>query len=242
MSQPSNNDQRVPLRLLVIGAHPADVFDQSGGTMAHHVRRGDWVGAVVLTHGARVHDKVIADEMFRDRQVPEAQELTALLADRADNKAQEVRRACEALGVSAENLYFLGVDDAVLLVEDSLVRRVARMIRKLRPNIIITHFPLEDGGVASPHATTGRIVMHALPLAASVDPGDQTQPHKVAQVFYFGIGAAPVRAHLWGGDGRVHERHVHQHHRRDRVEGRCPGRDGQPGLQRGLCPQADRSQ
>ena len=52
------------LRLLSIGAHPADIFDQSGGTMAHHVARGDWVGCVVLTHGARVHDKVISDEMF----------------------------------------------------------------------------------------------------------------------------------------------------------------------------------
>ena len=33
------------LRLLSIGAHPADIFDQSGGVMAHHVRRGDWVGS-----------------------------------------------------------------------------------------------------------------------------------------------------------------------------------------------------
>ena len=51
------------LRLLSVGAHPADIFDQSGGTMAHHVQRGDWVGCVVLTHGARVHDKVISDDM-----------------------------------------------------------------------------------------------------------------------------------------------------------------------------------
>ena len=52
------------LRLLSIGAHPADIFDQSGGTMAHHIARGDWVGCVVLTHGARVHDKVISNDMF----------------------------------------------------------------------------------------------------------------------------------------------------------------------------------
>jgi LmbE family N-acetylglucosaminyl deacetylase len=30
-----------PLRIVSIGAHPADVFDQSGGTMAHHTARGD---------------------------------------------------------------------------------------------------------------------------------------------------------------------------------------------------------
>ena len=44
------------LRLLSIGAHPADIFDQSGGTMAHHADRDDYVGCAVLTHGARVHD------------------------------------------------------------------------------------------------------------------------------------------------------------------------------------------
>ena len=49
------------LILLVIGAHPADIFDQSGGTMAHHARRGDRVACCVLTHGARVHDAVISD-------------------------------------------------------------------------------------------------------------------------------------------------------------------------------------
>jgi len=40
------NDQ--PLRLLVIGAHPADIFDQSGGTMAHHAARGGYTNDVFI--------------------------------------------------------------------------------------------------------------------------------------------------------------------------------------------------
>ena len=87
------------LRLLSIGAHPADIFDQSGGTMAHHVARGDWVGCVVLTHGARVHDKVLSDEMFHSDEVPEGEALESLMQERADVKADEVRRACGILGV-----------------------------------------------------------------------------------------------------------------------------------------------
>ena len=59
-----------PLRILSVGAHPADIFDQSGGTMAHHVERGDYVGCVVLTHGARVHDAVVSEEMFHKDEVP----------------------------------------------------------------------------------------------------------------------------------------------------------------------------
>ena len=127
------------LRLLSIGAHPADIFDQSGGTMAHHVARGDWVGCVVLTHGARVHDKLLSDEMFHSDEVPEGEALESLMQERADVKADEVRRACGILGV--EDLHFFGADDAVLLVGEAIVRRLARLLRELKPDVVLTHFP-----------------------------------------------------------------------------------------------------
>src|SRR3954452_10016456 len=130
-----------PLRLLSIGAHPADIFDQSGGTMAHHVARGDWVGCVVLTHGARVHDQVISDSMYHRTEIPDAPELTRLMLERADVKGEEVRAACGILGV--ENIVFFGADDAVLLVTEEIVRRLARTLRELRPDVILTHFPRE---------------------------------------------------------------------------------------------------
>ncbi len=188
-----------PITLLNIGAHPADVFDQSGGTMAHHVARGDRVAAAILTHGARVHDAVISDEMFRRDQVPDSEELSALMQERAHNKAQEVRRACQALGF--DELYFLGLDDAVLLVTEEAVRQLAKLIRQVRPTIVLTHFPWEGNGVTNPHAIGGQIALHAMQLASNVDPGDTNPPHKVAQVFFFGTGAASVRRDLWGARG-----------------------------------------
>jgi len=187
------------LRLLSIGAHPADIFDQSGGTMAHHVARGDWVGCVVLTHGARVHDKVISDDMFHREEVPQSDELEALMAERADIKAEEVRRACAILGV--EDLYFFGADDAVLLVTEELVRRLAQLLRELKPDIVLTHFPREGDGLTNPHALCGQIAMYAMSLAGGVDPGDSRPPHKVAQVFYFGTGAAAVPRSVWDSEG-----------------------------------------
>src|ERR1043166_5741642 len=177
-----------PLRLLSIGAHPADIFDQAGGTMAHHVSRGDWVGCCVLTHGARIHDKVIADDMFHRRRIPAKHRLGRMMARRADVKAAEVRRACARLGV--KQIYFFGADDAVLLPNDEVVRRLARLLRQLRPDIILTHFPNEDGGLWSPHAATGHIVMLATELARAVDPGARRPPHRVAQTFFWGQGAA----------------------------------------------------
>jgi 4-oxalomesaconate hydratase len=188
-----------PLRLLVIGAHPADIFDQSGGTMAHHVARGDWVGCIVLTHGARVHDRVISDEMFHRKEIPKDEELRRMMAERSDVKAKEVIKACEIIGV--RDVEFLGADDAVLLPTEENVRQVARLIRRQKPDIVITHFPKEAGAVGNPHALAGQIVMLALSLASAVDPGDLNPPHKVAQVFFFGNGAAGVRASVWSSEG-----------------------------------------
>ncbi len=187
------------LRILSVGAHPADIFDQSGGTMAHHAARGDYVGCVVLTHGARVHDKVISDEMHHRSEVPEADELQSLMAERSDVKAEEARQACHLLGV--EDVYFFGADDAVLLVTDEAVRRLARLLRQLKPDLVLTHFPKEGDGLTNAHAVAGQIVLHALSLAGGVDPGDTNPPHKAAQVFFFGTGAAAIPRQVWQSEG-----------------------------------------
>ena len=76
------------LRILSIGTHPADVFDQCAGTFAHHAARGDYIACLSLTHGARVHDAVISDEMQHATSIPQGPELLELMADRTDVKAQ----------------------------------------------------------------------------------------------------------------------------------------------------------
>lgn len=186
------------LRIVSFGGHPADTFDQSAGTMAHHAAQGDWVAAVGVTHGARIHDKKVSDEMFHREEVPEATELTELMGERGGVKADEVRRACHILGF--DNVYFLGVDDAVLVVDPKIIRRMAHLIRELRPDIILTHFPFEHAGLGD-HGVTGQMVVRAIDYAASVDPGDRHPPHRVEQVFFFGQGAASVRNGLWDAAG-----------------------------------------
>jgi LmbE family N-acetylglucosaminyl deacetylase len=154
---------------------------------------------VVLTHGARVHDAVISDSMFHRQEVPEESELVEMMRERSDVKADEVRAGCAILGV--RDIYFFGADDAVLLVTVETVRRLARLLRQLRPDIVLTHFPKEADGLTSPHAVAGQIVLHALSSAGSVDPGDRNPPHKTAQVFFFGTGAAAVPRNVWQSEG-----------------------------------------
>ena len=188
-----------PLRIVSIGAHPADVFDQSGGAMAHHVKRGDYVACVCLTHGVRVHDEVISSSMFHQDQVPDGAELLTLMSNRTDVKADEVKAACKILGI--EDVFFFGVDDAVLLVTEQGVKRLARVLRQLKPDIVLTHFPKENDGLTNAHAVAGQIVTHAVGFAGCVDPGDRNPPHYVAQVFFFGDGAATVRCNVWDSEG-----------------------------------------
>ncbi len=189
-----------PLRLLVVGAHPADVFDQSGGTMAHHIERGDWVGCAVMTTGVRVHATAVTNELKGRKETSEAERLKEIMAERTQAKEQEVIKACSLLGVRAEDIHFLGADDAVLLVNEPMIRQLARLIRQLRPDVLITHFPHENSGLGD-HAITGKMVIHALELAAGEDPGEKRPSHRVAQVFFFGIGAAAVRGDLWSSQG-----------------------------------------
>lgn len=188
-----------PLRILSVGAHPADIFDQSGGTMAHHAARGDYVACVVLTHGARVHDQVISESMFHRQEVPTGEELLEMMAERSDLKAEEVRKACAILGF--QDVFFFGEDDAVLLMRDATVRRLAAMLRQLKPDIVLTHFTREGDHFSNPHAIAGQITLYAIGYAASVDPADSNPPHRVAQVYFFGTGAASTRRNLWDAEG-----------------------------------------
>ena len=199
-----------PLRILSIGAHPADIFDQSGGAMAHHAARGDYVACVVLTHGARVHDKVISDSMFHREQVPTGEELLNMMAERSDVKAEEVRKACSILGF--EDVYFFGEDDAVLLMRDSTVRRLAAMLRQLKPDIVLTHFPREGDPFSNPHAIAGQITMYAIGYAASVDPARRQSAAPGCPGLLFRHRSRRNPPAVVGRGWRLLQRCLHRHH------------------------------
>lgn len=178
-----------------IGAHPADIFDQSGGTMAHHIDRGDDVMCVVLTHGARVHDEVMCTEMFHTEHVPDAKTLQDLMIERGDVKTDEVRRACAMLGI--RELIFFGAEDGVIMPERDAALRVAKLIRSWKPDVMLTHFPHENGGFWSSHAAAGHIAMMAREAACTVEPGDEHPPHHTAFTFFWGAGAGMAPNSIW---------------------------------------------
>ena len=82
-----------------------------------------------------------------------------MMAERSDVKAEEVRAAGRILGF--KDIHFLGAAAAVLLVTDEIVRKLARIIREVRPDIILTHYPKESGALTNPHAIAGQIALFA---------------------------------------------------------------------------------
>lgn len=109
-------------RALVVTAHPDDVDFGSGGTVARLVDSGVAVSLCVVTDG---------DAGGFDPTVPRA--------DIPGIRRAEQRAAAAELGVS--DVRFLGYRDGELTVSHDLRRDISRVIRQVRPELVITQSP-----------------------------------------------------------------------------------------------------
>jgi LmbE family N-acetylglucosaminyl deacetylase len=110
-------------RVMVIVAHPDDAEIQCGGTTARLTARGARVSYVLCTSGNRGSDD---PDMTPER-------LAAL-------REAEQRAAAVVLGVA--DVTFLGHDDGGLAyVAPRLREELTRLIRRERPEVIVTHDP-----------------------------------------------------------------------------------------------------
>ena len=173
---------REKLTILVVGGHPADVFDHCGGTLAHHIQQGDNVVCLALTQGLRIHDIVISEKYRTGIPEEEKEEFERIAKERAAAKEQETRDACAVFGI--KDVRFLSYDEEVMLETVPMIKAVAAVIRDVKPNIVITHYPYEEGGVGNHHATTGKIVNHAVELATTTDYENNIPAWRTAQQFY----------------------------------------------------------
>lgn len=186
---------RKPLTILVIGGHPADVFDHCGGTLAHHVRAGDKVVCLALTQGLRCHDVVISEKYRNGVPEEERAEFERIRAERENAKYQEVKDACACFGI--EDVRFLSYDDEVLLVTQEMIVAVAKVIRDVRPNVLITHFPYEAGGI-SHHANAAKIALYAAGLAGTCDFKASVPGWRIAKTFFMIASAQTQTRDLLG--------------------------------------------
>jgi LmbE family N-acetylglucosaminyl deacetylase len=139
----------VPGRALAVGAHPDDVEFGAGGTLAAWALRGTEVSLIVVTDGSK--------GSWDPHEDP-----AALVAARQ----AEARAAADALG--AARVIFLGEVDGELEPDRRLKGEVARWIRRLRPDVVVTHDPWQRYQLHPDHRATGWIVTDA--VVAARDP------------------------------------------------------------------------
>jgi LmbE family N-acetylglucosaminyl deacetylase len=135
-------------RVLAVFAHPDDPEFGAGGSMAKLAQDGAEVTYVIVTDGSQGGE----DPKQKDS------ELVAI-------RQREQRAAAKVLGI--KKIEFLGYKDGHLSPDLKLRRDIVRMIRKYRPELVITHLPgrLIDapiGGSHPDHIAVGEATMAAV--------------------------------------------------------------------------------
>lgn len=174
-----NSNQQ--LQLLVIMAHPADTFDHCGGTLLHHIRQGDKVTVVSMYQGVHVHDEVISDKLRMSGTTIHGKESDELRNTRESIKNAEVIDACKILGIT--DVIFMGIEDKINLTNEDTIIELAKIIREVKPDLLITHYPLITLGMG-PHCQAGEAVLRASTFAGNLDFNNPGPGHRTPQILF----------------------------------------------------------
>lgn len=121
----SGEEPKPPVRLLSIHAHPDDQEFTIGGTLAKWAQLGTEIITVCITSG----------DAGSNERTPSDCTPAAL----ARVREQEQRMACDVLGI--KEVVFLNYTDGILTPTIELRRELTRLIRKYKPDAVITGDP-----------------------------------------------------------------------------------------------------
>ncbi len=170
-------DQRWPARqtILVVLAHPDDPEFFCGATLARWAQAGHRIIYYLLTCGEKGADDPAVDPATLCRQ-----------------RQEEQRAAARTLGV--ESVHFGSLRDGEVLPTLAARREVVRVIRRFRPDVLLTcdptnYFPAPSYINHPDHRAAGQIVLEAVfpaagsPLYFPELLAEGLQPHRPAEVW-----------------------------------------------------------
>jgi len=161
-------------RALALGAHPDDIELQAGGTLATWARQGARVELACFTAGEKgSHD-------------PEADP-----AEVAALRRGEAAAAAAALG-AAPQVHFLGAVDGELEATMPLRLAVARLVRTVRPDVVLGHDPWRRWLLHPDHRAAGLLTVDG--VVAARDPlyglpAGELPAHRPHTILLFGADA-----------------------------------------------------
>ena len=161
------------LTMMAVFAHPDDEAFGVGGSLAKCAREGIAVHLVTATRGEA--GAIAQSELATEANLPYVRE-------------QELRCACEVYGIHPP--HFLDYVDGQLTVvhQGQAVGKVVRLIRELRPHVVLTFGP--DGIYGHyDHLAVHRWVSIAVELAANPEcfpeqVAGACSPHTVSKLYY----------------------------------------------------------
>jgi LmbE family N-acetylglucosaminyl deacetylase len=170
-----------PKRAMSIHAHPDDQEFTVGGTLAKWGRAGCEIVTVCITRGGAGSNKYTPLDMTRE----------ALVSIRED----EQREACRILGVT--ETIFLDYEDGMLEPSIAMRRDLTRLIRRHRPEVVLTGDPTvrfygttymnhPDHRVASDVALDAVFPSAGTRLIFPELLAEGLEPHEVRQVYIHG--------------------------------------------------------
>ena len=133
------------MTILAVGAHPDDIEFQCAGTLAKYKQRGDKVFIAISTNGETGSSTLTNEEIARTRE-------------------EEARRSASLIGAE---LIWLGYQDEFLYENQEVRLRYIELVRRTRPEVIITHDPQDD--YHPDHLTTGQLLWNTRVMAAAVN-------------------------------------------------------------------------
>ena len=160
-------------RALALGAHPDDVELQAGGTLAAWAGRGVRVELACFTAGEKGSPDPATEP-----------------AELAGVRRAEAEAAAAALG-AALPVHFMGAVDGEIEVTMALRLAVARLVRTVRPDVVLGHDPWRRWLLHPDHRAAGLLTVDG--VVAARDPlyapelGAQGLPaHRPHTVLLFG--------------------------------------------------------
>ncbi len=173
-----------PKRVAVIFAHPDDAEFICAGTVSRWAAEGHHITYVLITSGDKGSDD---PEMTPERL--------------AETRIREQHDAANILGVA--DLVFMGKPDGMLVPDIDLRRDMVRVIRTIRPDVVICQDPtvryVEQSYLNhSDHRAAGDVTLDAIFPAARNRMyfpellAEGLEPHKVEEVYLAGAASPDV--------------------------------------------------
>lgn len=163
----------MPVRVMVIVAHPDDAEFGCAGTVAKWVRQGKEVTYVICTNG----DKGSSDPSMTSEQL-------------APIRRKEQEAAARLLGV--KEVVFLGYPDGFLEDTPAFRGELVRLIRKYRPDVVLTTDPYRHYQPHRDHRIVGSVALDAVfpsardRLSYPEHMAEGLDPHKVGEAYLYG--------------------------------------------------------